>query len=87
MANALNPVTASILEHLMTFVTSAEFMDKAKELVSEVMDLSKTGAEKRQYVYDQLVEFSKTALPGIATYLIGLAIEAAVAIVKAKIAA
>ena len=79
----MNQITASMLLHLMEFVTSKEFMTKAVEAVTEAMDMTKTGAEKRDWVVGQLRHSVTVLGPAVATYLVNLAVEAALAYVQA----
>ena len=73
-----------IIKQFLAFVglNSAEAWDKAKELVKQAAEqfANLTGAERRQFVVDEL----KKVYPTVASFLCNFLVEAAFAFLKAK---
>ena len=76
----MNNILIKTLEWVIKKLTSKEFVEMTKKLVSLVNDKDMSGAEKREWVVSELKKF----FGEFSTFAINLAIEVSVAVLKSK---
>ena len=69
-----------MLENIVKWLTSADLMNNVKQMVFNASNKNMTGAEKRQYVFDEAMRF----FGEFSVVFINLAIEVAVLVLKQK---
>lgn len=85
----MNKFISTIIINAVGVITSKEVTDKVIELVRTASSLEITGEEKRAQVKAQLKALTGelgTKVQGLESYIINLAIEAAVAFITARTA-